>query len=70
MKPIKFASQVDAKVLRDLRAYAEQNDRSISSVVTEALAEYLAKAQIRPAFQTSMEEVLVEHSELLSRLAK
>jgi hypothetical protein len=70
MKPIKFASQVDAKVLRDLRAYAEQNNRSISSVVTEALAEYLAKAQIRPAFQTSMEEVLVEHSELLSRLAK
>ena len=70
MKPIKFASQVDAKVLRGLRAYAEQNDRSISSVVTEALAEYLAKAQIRPAFQASMEEVLVEHAELLSRLAK
>ncbi len=70
MKPVKFASQVDAKVLRDLRAYAQECDRSISSVVSEALAEYLAKARVRPAFSQAMEDVLDQHAELLGRLAK
>jgi hypothetical protein len=70
MAKVKFASLVDAKVLKDLRAYAAETDRSISSMVSEALAEYLAKVKVRPAFQSAMEEVLAEHEDLLSRLAK
>lgn len=70
MAKVKFASLVDAKVLKDLRAFAEASDRSISSVVSEALSEYLSRSKTRPAFRGAMEEILVEHAELLQRLAK
>lgn len=70
MKAKKFATQIDEKVLKDLKSYIEQSDRSISSVVTEAVAEYLQRAKLRPAFRSAMDEVLDEHAELLQRLAK
>ncbi len=70
MKAKKFATQIDAKVLKDLKSYVEQNDRSISGVVTEAVAEYLQRMKVRPAFRNAMDEVLNDHSELLQRLAK
>lgn len=70
MKAKKFATQIDEKVLKDLKSYADQSDRSISSVVNEAVAEYLSRASLRPAFRKAMEEVLDDHAELLERLAK
>ena len=70
MKAKKFATQIDETVLKDLKAYVRDADRSISSVVTEAVAEYLQRARVRPAFQKAMNEVIDEHAELLSRLAK
>ena len=70
MKAKKFATQIDEKVLKDLKSYANATDRSISSVVTEAVAEYLQRVKLRPAFRNAMEEVLDEHEELLKRLAK
>ncbi len=70
MNPKKFATQIDVKVLKELRSYAAQTDRSISSVVSEAVAEYIHRARVRPAFAKAMDEVLNEHSELLQRLAK
>lgn len=70
MKAKKFATQIDEKVLKDLKAYVDAADRSISSVVTEAVAEYLQRVKIRPAFRNAMDEVLDEHSEQLKRLAK
>lgn len=66
----KFASLVEAKILKDLRDYSELTDRSISSLVSEALAEYLAKVKVRPAFRNAMDEVITDHGELLARLAK
>lgn len=70
MKLKKFATQIDEKVLKDLKSYAEQMDRRISSIVSEAVGEYLSRAKVRPAFQSAMDEVLKDHEELLSRLAK
>lgn len=70
MKAKKFATQIDEKVLKDLKSYTEQNDRSISSVVSEAVAEYLDRMKTRPAFRNAMDEVLDDHAELLKRLAK
>lgn len=70
MKAKKFATQIDEKVLEDLKAYVAQADRSISSVVTEAVAEYLQRVKLRPTFRKAMDEVLDEHAELLKRLAK
>lgn len=70
MKAIKFATQIDEKVLKDLKSYVNETDRSISSVVTEAVAEYLQRSKVRPAFRSAMDEVLGDHKELLQRLAK
>ncbi len=70
MKAKKFATQIDEKVLKDLKAFVDQNDRSISSVVSEAVAEYIHRAKLRPAFRSAMDEVLDDHAELLKRLAK
>ncbi|WP_415063040.1 hypothetical protein [Bdellovibrio sp.] len=70
MKAIKFATQIDEKVLKDLKSYASATDRSISSVVSEAVAEYLQRSKLRPAFRNAMDEILDEHEELLTRLAK
>jgi len=70
MKLKKFATQIDERVLKDLKAFADQADRSISGVVTEAVEEYLQRLRLRPAFRKAMDEVLREHSELLQRLAK
>ena len=70
MKVKKFATQIDEKVLKDLKTYVNEADRSISSVVTEAVAEYLQRSKLRPAFRNAMDEVLDDHQELLKRLAK
>ena len=70
MKAKKFATQLDEKVLKDLKSYVSQSDRSISSVVNEAVAEYLQRSRLRPAFRSAMDEVLDDHAELLKRLAK
>ncbi len=70
MKAKKFATQLDEKVLKDLRSYVNESDRSISSVVNEAVAEYLQRSRVRPAFRAAMDEVLDDHAELLKRLAK
>lgn len=70
MKAVKFATQVDEKVLKDLKKLAAESDRSISGIVNEALAEYLGRYRVRPAFRSAMAEVLDENAELLKRLAK
>jgi hypothetical protein len=66
----KFASLVESKILKDLRTHAENTDRSISSLVSEALTEYLARVKVRPAFRSAMDEVISAHEDLLTRLAK
>lgn len=69
-KAVKFASQIDEKVLKDLKVYVAEADRSISSVLTEAVKEYLERARVRPAFRDAVELSLAANSELLKRLAK
>lgn len=69
-KAVKFASQIDEKTLKELKSYVKETDRSISSVLTTAVQEYLERARLRPAFKKAAEEVLSEHAELLGRLAK
>ena len=70
MKPVKFATQIDGKVLKDLKKYSKTVDRSISSIVSDAVGEYLSRSNIRPAFRAAMDEVVADHAELLKRLAK
>ena len=69
-KAIKFASQIDEKVLKQLKLFVKEEDRSISSVITEAIQEYLDRSRVRPAFKSAVEESLKLNAELLKRLAK
>ena len=39
VKPVKFATQIDQRVARELRSFATETDRSISKIVNEAVAE-------------------------------
>lgn len=70
MKVKKFATQIDETALEELRSYSKSTGRSISSVVSEAVQEYLKKARVRPAFREAMSETLDDHAELLKRLAR
>ena len=70
MKLKKFATQIDEATLEELRSYSKSTGRSISAVVSEAVGEYLNKSSVRPAFRNAMDEVLEDHAELLSKLAK
>ena len=70
MKAKKFATQIDETTLEELRSYSKTTGRSISSVVSEAVAEYLKRARVRPAFRDAMSETLDDHAELLKKLAK
>lgn len=69
-KAVKFASQIEETTLKELKAFVKEADRSISSVLTDAVQEYLARARLRPAFRKAAQRVLVEHAELLRRLAR
>lgn len=70
MKAKKFSTQIDEKVLKDLKEYASSSDHSISKIVTDAVTEYLQKIKVRPVFRKSMDQVIEENRELLERLAK
>ena len=59
-----------ADVLQGLRAHAEREGRTLSSVLSEAGAEYLERAALRPVFRDAAKAVLDRHADLLERLAK
>ncbi|MCA8924321.1 MAG: hypothetical protein KDD82_21100 [Planctomycetes bacterium] len=67
---IKFSSKIEQQALDELRRFAKESGRSISSILTEAVTEYLARARVRPVFLNATEQVLNEHSDLLTRLAQ
>jgi predicted transcriptional regulator len=69
-KAEKFASQLDGDLLRSLREHAEASGRSISSVLDDAIRQYLERVHVRPAFRSALDEVLHDHDELLERLAR
>jgi predicted transcriptional regulator len=66
----KFSTKLNKEVLARLRDYAESSDRSISAIVSEAVAEYLARIEVRPAFRNAVDEVIRDHEELLKELAR
>ncbi len=66
----KFSTKVNKEVLARLRDYAQSSDRSISQIVSEAVAEYLGRVEVRPAFRDAVDEVIRENEELLKELAR
>lgn len=66
----KFSTKMNREVLAKLRDYAQASDRSISLIVSEAVAEYLSRVEVRPAFRSAVDEVIRDNEELLRELAK
>lgn len=61
---------MNKEVLTHLRDYAHSSDRSISQIVSEAVAEYLGRIEVRPVFRDAVAKVIVENEELLKELAR
>lgn len=66
----KFSTKINKKVLARLRDYAQSSDRSISQIVSEAVAEYLGRVEVRPAFRDAVDAVIRENEEILKELAR
>ena len=67
---VKFSSKIEKRVLDELRKYAEESKKNISVVLNEAVAEYLARERVRPAFVKASTSVIEENEELLEKLAR
>ncbi|MFT5123370.1 MAG: putative transcriptional regulator [Kiritimatiellia bacterium] len=70
MSTIKISSKVEESVWEDLRALAQESDRNISGVLTEAISDYLRRHRVRPAVMQHLEDSMSEHDELGHNLAK
>ena len=69
----KFATQMDAELLRQLRAYAKAEGRQIQSVLEEAVTKLLKDRQgyqMRPDVMSAYQESLDRYSDLYEALAK
>lgn len=66
----KFSSQMDEKLLEELRSWAKENNTDISALITEAVADLLEKKNIRPAFRKAKDEIIAQFNEDLKELAK
>ncbi|MFZ2587624.1 MAG: hypothetical protein WAZ18_05880 [Alphaproteobacteria bacterium] len=67
----KFATQVDAKVLEELRLMAHAQGRQVQAVLGEALVDYLAQikqGQVRPAVLNGFQRSTVEFGEVYKAL--
>lgn len=69
----KFATQMDADLLRQLREYAKSEGRQIQSVLEEAVQKLLKERQgyqMRPDVMSAYQESLDRYSDLYEALSK
>lgn len=66
----KFSTKVNKQVLHKLRMLAKRSNKKIALIVSEALAEYLERVEVRSAFKDAAKEVIASHRDLLKELAK
>ncbi len=66
----KFSTKINKEVLARLRDYAQSSKRSIAQIVSEAVAEYIERIEVRPAFRSAVDAVISENEELLKDLAR
>ena len=61
---------MDEQTLKELREFAAENNRDISSLLTEAVQDLLNKKRLRPAFKEAADEAFDTFDEALKELAK
>ena len=73
IRRVKFASQVDPRLLEDLKAIAKDEGRQLQALVEEAFRDYVGKkrsGQMRSPVKTALERTLRERERLYKQLAK
>lgn len=70
MSTIKISSKVDASVWDSLRDLAQESDRHISGVLTEAISEYVRRRRVRPVVLDHLEDSVRDNEALGRLLAK
>lgn len=70
MPSVKMSSKVEESVWEELRALAEETDRTISGLLTEAIREYLSRRRVRPAVRRHLEDSIRENERLGRLLAE
>ncbi|HSH40877.1 MAG TPA: hypothetical protein VK973_02000 [Arenicellales bacterium] len=70
MSTIKISSKVEESVWNDLKDLAGESHRSVSGLLTEAIADYVRRHRIRPEVLDHLEASMVENEELGRLLAE
>jgi len=69
----KFATQMDSRVLKDLRDYAKAEGRQIQSVLEEAVEAFLKEKRgyvMRPDVKAAQDRILKKYAKTFEALAK
>ena len=69
MPAIKISSVVDAAAWEDLRLLAQERHQSVSSILTEAIHDYVRRYRIRPDVRRHLEDSIRDNEELGRLLA-
>jgi len=70
MHSIKISSKVEESTWKDLKFLAAEQNRNISSVLTEAIEEYIQRKRIRPVVLAHLDNSMEQNEELGRLLAK
>ena len=73
MGKMKFATQIDEQVLRDVRLLAETEGRQLQAVIEEALVELIEsrkRSKARPHVMTAYQASHARFASLYEKLAK
>ncbi|MDX1660772.1 MAG: hypothetical protein R3326_03185 [Gemmatimonadota bacterium] len=70
MTAVKISSKVDQRAWRELKQLADETDRTISGVLTEAIEEYLLRRRVRPVVREHLEDSIAENERLGELLAR
>ncbi len=69
----KFSTQMDSKLLKELKSLAKSEGRQIQSIVEEAVEEYVAEnttARPNPTIMAAAQEATRRYAKTLAYLAK
>ena len=70
MASIKISSKVEESCWNEIRDLARESNRTVSGVLTEAIAEYVARRRVRPSVLSHLEDSIRENRELGQKLAQ
>ncbi len=70
MAKIKISSKVEKREWEALQALARESNQSIAGMLSEAVAEYVARKRLRPEVMDHLEASMDENEELGHLLAR